>query len=77
MTVTQITWLSFMLSRLAGQDTLTALSQTIPCARPILNSSNTLNNLGFYLGRSEQMCTCLPLFTTPTVLTNFWGNLKL
>ena len=43
-----------MLSRLAGQDTLTTLSQTILCARLLTSSSNTLNSLGFYLGRSEQ-----------------------
>ena len=51
---TQLIWLSFMLSRLAGQDTLTALSQNIPCARLLLNSFNTLKYLGFYLGRSAQ-----------------------
>ena len=41
---TQLAWSSDLLSRLAGQDTLTALSPTIPCARLLLNSSNTLNN---------------------------------
>ena len=55
MLATQLTWLSFMLSRLAGQDTLTALSQTIPYARLLINSSNTLINLGFYHGHSPQL----------------------
>ena len=49
---TQLTWLSFILVRLAGQNTLTALSQITLCATLLLHSSNTLNILGFYLGRS-------------------------
>ena len=44
-----------MLVRLADQNTLTALSQIILCARLLLNSSNTLNILGFYLGYSAQL----------------------
>ena len=51
---TQLTWLSFMLVRLAGQNTLTAISQIILFARLLLNPSNTLDILGFYLGRSPQ-----------------------
>ena len=46
---THLTWSSFMLSRLAGQNTLTPLSQITPVANLILNSSNTLNILGLYL----------------------------
>ena len=67
-------WLSQLndnyVSRLAGQGTLTALSQTIPCARLLTSSSNTLNNQGFYLGRSEQLLS--PIANSPCLYKNIF-----
>ena len=40
---TKLTWLSFMLDRLAGQNTLTARSQPYPFAHQLPSLANTVN----------------------------------